>query len=81
MPLPSPPIAIAAAQAFLPRLLDLIPALGAAFGSGSEVQKRNVAAATMVADAVTKTLGEPNLQAAIERMEADPGRWRRRARR
>jgi len=73
MPLPLAPIAIAAAQAFLPRLVDLIPALGAAFGSGSEVQKRNVAAATMVADAVTKTLGEPNLQAAIERMEADPG--------
>lgn len=72
VPAPLIPIAIAAAQAFLPRLIEMIPALGAAFGSGSEVQKRNVAAASMVADAVTKTLGEPNLQAAMERMESDP---------
>ena len=70
--LPLIPITIAAAQAFLPRLIEMIPALGAAFGSGSEVQKRNVAAASMVADAITKTLGEPNLQAAMERMESDP---------
>ncbi len=72
MPLPLAPIAIAAAQAFLPRLIEMIPALGAAFGSGSEVQKRNVAAATMVAQAVQETVQAPNLQAAIERMEADP---------
>lgn len=72
MPLPLAPIAIAAAQAFLPRLIDLIPALGAALGSGSEVQKRNVAAATMVAQAVQDTVQAPNLQAAIERMESDP---------
>ena len=72
MPAPLVPIAIAAAQAFLPRLAELIPALGAAFGSGSEVQKRNVAGAVMVADAVTKIVGEENLQAAIERLERDP---------
>lgn len=74
MPAPLVPIAIAAAQAFLPRLAELIPTLGAAFGSGSEVQKRNVAAAAMIADAVTKTVGEPNLQAAIERIERDPAK-------
>lgn len=74
MAAPLIPIAIAAAQAFLPRLIELIPTLGAAFGSGSEVQKRNVAAATMIADAVTKTVGEPNLQAAIERIERDPAK-------
>lgn len=72
MAAPLIPIAIAAAQAFLPRLVELIPTLGAAFGSGSEVQKRNVAAATMIAEAVTKTAGEPNLQAAIEKIERDP---------
>lgn len=72
MPAPLVPIAIAAAQAFLPRLIELIPALGAAFGSGSEVQKRNVAAAALVADAVTKTVGEPNLQAAIAKIETEP---------
>lgn len=74
MPAPLVPIAIAAAQAFLPKLIDLIPALGAAFGSGSEVQKRNVAAATMVAKAVTEAVGSPNLQTAIEAMERDPGK-------
>jgi len=72
MPAPLIPIAIAAAQAFLPRLVELIPSLGAAFGSGSEVQKRNVAAASMIAEAVTKVAGEPNLQAAIERIEREP---------
>lgn len=72
MAAPLIPIAIAAAQAFLPRLVELIPSLGAAFGSGSEVQKRNVAAATMIAEAVTRVAGEPNLQAAIERIEREP---------
>ena len=73
MPAPLIPLAIAAAQAFLPKLIEMIPALGAAFGSGSAVQKRNVGALTMVAKAVTDTIGEPNLQSAIERMERDPG--------
>lgn len=74
MAAPLIPIAIAAAQAFLPRLVELIPALGAAFGSGSEVQKRNVAGAAMIADAVTKTVGEKNLQAAIEELERNPAK-------
>lgn len=74
MAAPLIPIAIAAAQAFLPRLVELIPALGAAFGSGSEVQKRNVAAASMVADAVTRTVQAPNLQAAIEELERNPAK-------
>ena len=74
MPAPLIPIAIAAAQAFLPRLIELIPALGAAFGSGSEVQKRNVAAASMVAEAVTRTVQAPNLQAAIEELERSPAK-------
>ncbi len=74
MAAPLIPIAIAAAQAFLPRLVELIPALGTAFGSGSEVQKRNVAAASMIADAVTKTVGEKNLQAAIEELERNPAK-------
>ncbi len=74
MAAPLVPIAIAAAQAFLPRLVELIPALGAAFGSGSDVQKRNIAGATMIADAVTKTVGEKNLQAAIEELERNPAK-------
>lgn len=74
MAAPLIPIAIAAAQAFLPRLVELIPALGAAFGSGSDTQKRNVAAAAMIADVVTKTVGEPNLQAAISKIETEPAK-------
>lgn len=65
-------IAVAAIQAFLPALVDLLPKLGSMFGSGSEVQQRNVAAATMVADAVVKATNSPNLQTAIETMTNDP---------
>ena len=72
MPAPLIPIAVAAAQAFLPRLAELIPALGAALGSGSEVQKRNVAVATLVAKAVQDTVAAPTLQAAMETIEQDP---------
>lgn len=72
MPAPLIPIAVAAAQAFLPRLVELIPALGTAFGSGSEVQKRNVAAAALVAKAVQDTVAAPNLQTAMEVIEQDP---------
>ena len=66
------PIAIAAIQAFLPQIVALIPKLGALFGSGSEVQQRNVAAATMVGEALVKATESDNLQAAVERMAADP---------
>lgn len=58
--------------AFGPQLLQLIPQLGALFGSGSDVQVRNVQAATMAVDAIVKATDSPNLQAAIERMQDDP---------
>lgn len=58
--------------AFGPTIVQMIPQLGAVFGSGSEVQKRNVAAATMVADTLVKATGSPNLQAAVESMRASP---------
>lgn len=66
------PIAIAAIQAFLPAIVGLIPKLGSLFGSGSEVQQRNVAAASMVGEAIVAATGAPNLQAAVERMQDDP---------
>jgi len=58
--------------AFGPELIKLIPQLGAWFGSGSEVQVRNVQAATAVVDGIVKATGSPNLQAAIETMQASP---------
>lgn len=58
--------------AFGPQLLQLIPQLGALFGSGSDVQVRNVQAATLAVDAIVKATDSPNLQAAIERMQDDP---------
>ena len=66
------PLAIAAAKAFLPELVSLLPFLGGLFGSGSEVSNRNIAAATAVADAVVKATNSPNLQAAVEAMKEDP---------
>lgn len=50
----------------------LIPQLGSLFGSGSEVQQRNVAAATVVADTLVKATGALNLQEAAERIQNDP---------
>lgn len=58
--------------ALLPIIKDIIPALGSLFGSGSESQQRNVAAATLVTDALTKATNSPNLQAAVEAMQSDP---------
>lgn len=56
----------------LPELVKLIPTLGTLFGSGSETQKRNIAAAAAVAETVVKATETPNLQAAIEKMAAEP---------
>ena len=58
--------------AFGPQLLQLIPQLGSLFGSGSDVQVRNVKAATMAVDAIVKATDSPNLQAAVEKMQEDP---------
>lgn len=66
------PVAIAAIQAFGPQLLSLIPQFGSILGSGSDVQVRNVKLATAAVDAVVKSTGSPNLQAAIETMQRDP---------
>lgn len=74
-PMPAP-LAVAAFSAFLPEIIKLIPKLGAMFGSGSEVQQRNVAAASMVGEAIVAATNTPNLQAAIETMQADPAALR-----
>lgn len=66
------PMAAPILLSLLPALVDLIPKLGSIFGSGSEVANRNIAAATVVADAVKSATNSPNLQAAIEAIQNDP---------
>lgn len=63
--------------ALLPTITNLIPALAQVFKPGSEVAQRNVAAATVVANAITEATASPNLQAAVEAMQADPDAVRR----
>lgn len=67
------PMAIpAVALALLPELFKLIPKLAPIFSSGSERAEKNVAAATIVADAVVAATQSENLQAAIETMQTNP---------
>lgn len=68
MPLPLIPLI----TAFGPQLVQMIPQLASLFGSGSDVQVRNAKAATMAVDAIVKATESPNLQAAVEKMQADP---------
>lgn len=58
--------------ALLPSIIQLIPTLGALFGSGSEVATRNVAAAKAVGDTLIQATGAVNIQAAVEKMQSDP---------
>lgn len=67
------PMAAPVLMALLPSLIELIPSIAGLFkGSGSEVAQRNVAAATMVAEAAVKAVGAANAQEAIEKMRDDP---------
>lgn len=58
--------------AVLPSIVQAIPKLGQLFGSGSEVAQRNVRAAELVVDTVTRATGAVNAQDAAERMARDP---------
>jgi muramidase (phage lysozyme) len=51
---------------------SLIPQLGKMFGSGTEVQQRNVAAASIVADSLVQATQAVNLQDAVEKIQNDP---------
>lgn len=57
--------------ALLPSIIQLIPALGSLFGSGSEVQQRNVAAAKVVGDALVTATNAVNVQDAVDKMQSD----------
>lgn len=58
--------------AVLPSIVEQIPKLGRIFGSGSQVSERNIKAAEIVVDAVTKATGAVNAQQAVERLASDP---------
>ena len=65
--------------ALLPALISSLPQLGKLFGTGSAVAERNVAAAETVARLVVEATGAPNLQAAVETIQADPASRQRAA--
>lgn len=64
--------ALALLQLFAPILTGMIPQITALFNPKSEVAQRNVGVAQVVLDTITKVTGQPNLQGAIEAMQADP---------
>lgn len=53
-------------------LREFIPAISSIFKPGSEVAARNVQAAQVIFDTVSRATGQPNVQAAIEQMQSDP---------
>lgn len=63
--------ALAALQLFGPILAGLIPQIASILKPESEVAKRNVGLAQTIVDTITKTANAPNLQAAVESMQAD----------
>lgn len=67
-PMPIPAII----GALLPSLIESIPKLGALFGSGSEVQQRNVKAAEMALQIAQTAVGATNAQETVERIKSDP---------
>jgi hypothetical protein len=68
MPLPI----LALLSAFGPLISELIPQVSKLFKPGSEVAQRNVGVAQIVVDTIVKASGQPNLQTALETMQADP---------
>lgn len=58
--------------ALLPSIIEAIPKLGKVFGSGSQVAERNIKAAELVVDAVTKATGAVNAQDAVTKLQNDP---------
>lgn len=58
--------------AMLPTLIEYIPKLGKAFGSGSAVSERNIAAATTAFQVVQQAVGAVNEQDALEKIKSDP---------
>jgi muramidase (phage lysozyme) len=58
--------------AALPALIELVPKLGAMFGSGSAMSERNLKAAELVVTAAKDAIGAHNEQELVEALRADP---------
>lgn len=63
---------LALLSAFGPILGQLIPQIAKVVNPQGEVAQRNIAIAETVLNAVTKAADAPNVQAAVEKMQADP---------
>ncbi len=68
MPIPIAPVVAAIAPAFL----EMLPKLGAWFGSGSKVSERNMAVVGEAIKLAQTTVGAVNALDAVEKMQADP---------
>jgi len=68
MPVPIVPIVTALAPAFL----EMLPKLGAWFGSGSRSSERNIAVVGEAIKIAQATVGAVNAQEVVEKMQADP---------
>lgn len=64
--------ALALLQVFGPILANLIPQIATIFKPTGEVAQRNVALAETLVSTITKAADAPNLQAAVEKMQAEP---------
>lgn len=71
-PEPTMPAFAPIIAALLPSIVEAIPKLGKVFGSGSQVSERNIKAAELVVDAVTKATGAVNAQDAVAKLQSDP---------
>ena len=58
--------------ALLPTIVSMIPSLTKVFTDGTSVQDRNIAVAQKVGDLLVQATQAPNLQGAVESMQADP---------
>lgn len=64
--------ALAVLQMFGPILAGLIPQISTILKPESEVAKRNTALAETLVNTITAAAAAPNMQAAVEKMQADP---------
>lgn len=67
-PMPIPAIV----GALLPSLIESIPKLGSLFGSGSDVQQRNVKAAELALSIAQTAVSGANAQDTVEKIRSDP---------
>ena len=71
MPVEEKPV-LPVLTALLPTIVGMIPSLAKVFTDGTSVQDRNIAVAQKVGDLLVQATQAPNLQGAVESMQADP---------